>query len=129
MSECKPTQKNGVSTNTGLSSISKILNILSGAFNMMKKPAPTVPPALLLIGSQLKPGMSGRDLAANVISRMESEAGIPMGDIFADGPNGISATILVQELEHISHLQQNASIQVPMITPTGAPITVKGIIF
>ena len=90
----------------------------------------------MLVGAELKPGMSGRELAANVISRMESEAGIPMSDIFADGPNAMAAAALVQAQEQISHIQQKASIQT-VIKPgamqisavganAGGPIVVQG---
>jgi hypothetical protein len=118
MAECKSTQKSGPVTEGGLGSISKILNLLLGVFNMMQKPAQTIPPFLLLAGAELRPGMSARDLAANVISRMESEAGIPMGDIFADGPNKTAAAMLVQCQEMVSHIQQNA--KVTTVIPPGS---------
>ena len=105
MQECKPTKKNGPTTQTSLSSISRVLNLLLNAFNLPKKPAPTIPPFLLLAGIELRPGMSARDLSANIISKMESEVGVPMGDIFADGPNAITAAILTQSNEQIKHIQ------------------------
>lgn len=108
--DCKSTQKNIPEATKGLTSMTKILNLLLGVFNLGQKPAPQIPPFLLLAGAKLKPGMSGRNLAANIISRMESEAGIPMGDIFADGPNKTASAMLIQCEEQVFHIQQNAKV-------------------
>lgn len=126
MADCKPTQKSGPQLEPkGLSSISSILNMILGVFNIGQTPAQTIPPFLMLVGAELKPGMSGRELAANVISRMESEAGIPMSDIFADGPNAMAAAALVQAQEQVSHIQQKASIQT-VIKPGAVQISAVG---
>ena len=125
MSECKPKQKSGPANKGGLSSISNILNILLGAFNMMQKPAQNIPPFLLLVGAELRPGMSARDLAANIISRMESDAGIPMGNIFGDGPNAIASAALIQAQEQISHIQSKAKVNT-VIKPGSVQITAVG---
>jgi hypothetical protein len=108
--DCKTDGKTTPDVSNKLTSINKVLDILLGAFNLAKKPSPDIPPFLLLAGAKLKPGMSARNLSANIISRMESDIGIPMGDVFADGPNAIASTMLVQSQEHISHIQQNARI-------------------
>ena len=110
---------------SGLNSISQVLKLLLGAFNLVQKPAQTIPPFLLLAGAELRPGMSGRDLAANVISRMESDAGIPMGDIFGDGPNAISSAMLIQAQEQISHIQTKAKVT-SVIKPGSVQITAVG---
>lgn len=123
--DCKSTQKNIPEATKGLTSITKILNLLLGVFNLGQKPAPIIPPFLLLAGAKLKPGMSGRNLAANIISRMESEAGIPMGDIFADGPNKTAAAMLIQCQEQVSHIQQNAKVSTAIIPGS---ILVRGIV-
>jgi hypothetical protein len=125
MSDCKTTQKSGPSVKGGLNSISQVLKLLLGAFNLVQKPAQTIPPFLLLAGAELRPGMSGRDLAANVISRMESDAGIPMGDIFGDGPNAISSAMLIQAQEQISHIQTKAKVT-SVIKPGSVQITAVG---
>ena len=126
MGDCKPTEKSGPQIEPkGLSSISKVLKMVLGVFNLGQKPAQTIPPFLMLVGAELKSGMSARELAANVISRMESEAGIPMGDIFGDGPNAISEAVLIQSQEHISHIQQKASIQT-VIKPGSVQVTAVG---
>jgi hypothetical protein len=125
MSECKSTQKNGPVSQSGLSSISKVLDLLLSAFNLPRKPAPKIPPFLLLIGAELRPGMSGRELAANIISKMESEAGIPMGDIFGDGPNGVKSLILLQANESVNHIQTKGRVS-SVIKPGSVKITVVG---
>ena len=125
MSECKPSQKNGPVSQSGLSSISKVLNLLLSAFNLPRKPAPKIPPFLLLIGAELRPGMSGRELAANIISKMESEAGIPMGDIFGDGPNAVKSLILLQSNEGVKHIQTKAKVS-SVIKPGSVQVTVVG---
>lgn len=125
MSECKPTQKNGPISPSGLSSISKVLKLLLSAFNLPQKPAPEIPPFLLLVGAELRPGMSARELAANTISRMESEAGIPMGDIFGDGPNGVKSTMLIQAEEQVLHIQTKAKSS-SVIKPGSIQVTVVG---
>lgn len=126
MGDCKSTQKSGPQIQTrGITSISTILNMVLNVFNIGQTPAQTIPPFLMLTGAELKPGMSGRELAANVISRMESEVGLPMGDIFADGPNAITSAVLVQAQEQISHIQQKASIQT-VIKPGSVQISAVG---
>lgn len=125
MSECKSTQKNGPVSQSGLSSISKILKLILGAFNLPQKPAPTIPPFLLLVGAELRPGMSARDLSANIISRLEADAGVPMGDIFGDGPNAISSAMLIQAQEQVSHIQTKAKIST-VIKPGAIQITAVG---
>jgi hypothetical protein len=125
MSECKPTQKNGPVTQSNMSSISKVLKLILGAFNLPQKPAPTIPPFLLLVGAELRPGMSARDLSANIISRLEADAGIPMGDIFGDGPNAISSAMLIQAQEQVSHIQTKAKIST-VIKPGSIQITAVG---
>ncbi len=126
MSDCKPTKKGGVSEpKVNLSSISNVLKLILNAFNMVKRPANDIPPFLLLSGAKMKPGMSGRELAANTISRMESEAGIPMGDIFDDGPNAITSAVLIAAQEQVSHIQQNAKITT-VIDPGAIQVTATG---
>jgi len=110
MSECKPTQKNGPISPSGLSSISKVLKLLLSAFILPQKPALKIPPFLLLVGAELRPGMSARELAANTISRMESEAGVPMGDIFGDGPNAVKSVMLIQAEEQVNHIKTKAKV-------------------
>jgi hypothetical protein len=125
MKDCKSNEKSGPVTGSGLNSITQVLKILLSAFNIGQKPATSIPPFLLLAGAELKPGMSGRNLAANIISRMESEAGIPMGDVFADGPNAVSEAMLIASQEQVSHIQQNAKVST-VIKPGAVQVTATG---
>lgn len=122
--DCKSNEKTPVELGNKLTSITKVLDILLGAFNLAKKPSAPIPPFLLLAGAKLKPGMSARNLSANIISRMESDIGVPMGDVFADGPNAIASAMLVQAQEQVSHIQQNAKVS-SAISP--GSILVRGI--
>jgi hypothetical protein len=124
MATAKSTQKSGPSSGTNLSSISSVLKLLLSAFSLPQKPATPIPPPLLLLADS-RPGMSGRNLAANIISRVDAEAGIPMGDVFADGPNRDAAALFIASQEKISHIQQNAKVST-IIKPGSVQITAIG---
>ena len=124
MSECKPSDKSAIEE-VDLTSISSLLNVILGVFGVMQKPARTVPPALLLIGKNLRPGMSARNLAARTISRIESESGVPMGDVFADGPNTSAMGIKVMAEEMVSMIQTEAKVDV-VIDPGAIQVTATG---
>ena len=72
MSECKPTEKSP-NSDVNLTSLSSILNLILGAFNIFKTPAIPIPPVLLLVGSKMRPGMSWRNASARAISEFELE--------------------------------------------------------
>ena len=135
MSDCKPSEK----TPTGdvdLTSISNILNIILGLFNAFQTPAARLPPPLLLLGKNLRPGMSARNLAARTISRLESEVGLPMGNIFSDGPNREALKVKLMSEEIVSMIQTEAKVDVAIgqgaiqITAAGTagplPVVVQG---
>lgn len=135
MAECNPSDKSATES-VDLTSISNILNILLGAFNLIQKPAQSIPPPLLLIGKNLRPGMSARNLAARTISRIESETGTSMGNVFSDGPNLKAAIINTMAQETVSMIQTEAKVDVAIdpgaiqITATGTagpiPVVVQG---
>ena len=135
MPECNPSNKSATEE-VDLTSISNILNVLLGAFNLIQKPAQSIPPPLLLIGKELRPGMSARNLAARTISRLESETGVSMGNVFSDGPNVKAAMVKVMSEEMVSMLQTEAKAQIAIdpgaiqITATGTagpiPVVVQG---
>lgn len=135
MSDCKPSEK----TPTGdvdLTSISNILNIILGLFNAFQTPATRLPPPLLLLGKNLRPGMSARNLAARTISRLESEVGLPMGNVFSDGPNREALKVKLMSEEIVSMIQTEAKVDVAIdqgaiqITAAGTagtlPVVVQG---
>jgi hypothetical protein len=135
--ECKSDEKSLNSSNIDITTIAGVLQTLLSVFSMGQKPATQIPPPLLLIGSKMKPGMSGRNLAADTISEMESELGIPMSDAATFGePNAAAGAIFTMAKNTVSHIQDNASVQGAIgpssinITATGAnaggPIIVQG---
>jgi len=136
MSDCKPNEKSAINE-PDLTSISSILNILLGVFSLMQKPTTPIPPQLLLVGKNLRPGMSARNLAARAISRLETEAGIPMGDVFADGPNKEAYKIKINAEEFVAMVQTEASVSVhigaddlaaAMVNPSSLGLTGRGIV-
>ena len=134
MSGKQSTEKNSEG-GFSFSSLSSILSIIGAAFNLYKTPATTLPPPLILTGGNLRSGMSARDLGARIISR-RSEAGLPSGDIFPDGPNTdeVMAKIITEEI--ISMILTEAVVQVAIqpgqlvtgsgVGNLGAPIAVQG---
>ena len=124
MAECKPSEKSPVD-DVDLSSISSILNMVSGVFRLMQQPVRAIPPPLLLIGKNLRPGMSARNLAARTISRVESESGVPMGDVFSDGPNTDALKIKIMSEELVSMIQTEAKVDVA-INPGAIQVTSSG---
>lgn len=117
-------------------SLSNILNLVTSAFEGVKKPAKKIPPPLLLIGKDLRPGMSARNLAGRIISRLESDANIPMGNVFADGDNNEAKKIRIIAEEIVKMIQTEAKVDIAIdpgaiqITATGSagavPVIVQG---
>ena len=124
MSNCNPKDKS-IIDKPDLSSISSILNIISGAFKFLQIPAQPIPPPLLLVGKNSRPGMSARNLAARMIARYESEAGESMGNVFADGDNKAAIKVLIMAQEIVSMIQTEAKVDV-LIDPGAINVTVTG---
>ena len=103
--------------------ISEIINLILGAFNSVNIPLPQLPPPLLLVGAQLRPGLSTSDIAARIISR-QSEAGLQVGNVFGDGPNTAEAMELIRVEEIVNALQTEAKIDVAI--PPGIGVTTIG---
>lgn len=82
-----------------LSSIDGVLDTLLASFAVPEEPVSALPPPLIMLGGKLRPGVSALSITSNVISR-QSEAGLPTGDVFADGPNSheLMIKIIVQEV-------------------------------
>ena len=135
--ECKSDEKSLNSGNIDITSLNGVLQTLLGIFSLAQKPATKIPPPLLLIGAKMKPGMSGRNLAADIITEMEAELGIPMSDAATFGEtNAVSAAMFTMAKNTVGHIQDNANVQGAIgpsainIVATGAnaggPILVKG---
>lgn len=115
--------------------ISNICNAISKAIESIKLPATPIPPVILAMGGQLRPGINPSMVAANIIQR-QSEAGAPYGPC-ADGSANIAEAMEVIRIEEIMKaLKYDSQIQVAIppgsinITAVGAnaggPIIVQG---
>lgn len=123
--ECRSDEKSLNSGNIDITTMYGVLQTLLGVFSMAQKPATKIPPALNLVGAKLKPGMSGRNLAADTISEMESELGIPMSDAATFGePNAAAGMVFTMAKNTVEHIQDNASVQG---TLSPASINIKGL--
>ena len=104
-------------------SITEIIDLISAAFNSINTPLPQLPPPLLLVGAQLRPGLSVTDIAARIISR-QSEAGLPTGNVYGDGPNTFEAMLLIVIEEIVNAIQTEARVDVSV--PLGIGVTTIG---
>jgi hypothetical protein len=110
------------STNGG--SIGNILKIIKAAFSIPKQPITPLPPPLLLTGANLRPGITASEIAARIISR-QSEAGLIVGDVFADGNNTAEAMEVIRVQEIINALLNEAKIEI--VIPPGITVTTIGV--
>lgn len=111
-------------TNFDLTSIYGVLNIILSAFKLPQTPIEPLPPPLIMVGASLKPGVSSKEIASRIISR-QSEAGLPVGDVFADGPNSTEAMLSIQCEEIINSLLTESVVNV--VIPPGIGVVGVGI--
>jgi hypothetical protein len=107
-----------------LSSISGVLNMILSAFKLPETPVEPLPPPLVMVGAPLRPGVSSKQIASRIISR-QSESGLPVGDVFADGPNTSEAMLAIQCEEIINALLNESVVNV--VIPPGVGVTAVGI--
>lgn len=125
MSDVNTNKKSDIALdNVNLSSISSIIDIIISAFKIPKEPVTPLPPPLILAGANLRPGITSSSIAARVISR-QSEAGMVVGDVFADGPNTSEAMELIRVEEIVNALLTEAKIEV--VIPPGVGVTTVGV--
>jgi len=119
-------KKSEISTgdNVNLSSISSVINVILSAFKIPKKPVTPLPPPLIMIGANLRPGVTASSIAARIISR-QSEAGLVVGDVFADGDNSAEAMELIRIEEIINAILTEAKIEV--VIPPGVSVSTLGV--
>lgn len=110
--------------NINLNSITSVVDVVLAAFKTIKTPVTPLPPQLIMLGGNLRPGMSASDLASKVISRA-SEAGKQVGDVFADGPNVDEAMEVIRMQELIDSLLNDAKVDV--VIPPGISVTTLGV--
>jgi hypothetical protein len=106
-----------------LDSIDGVLDTLLAAFSVPEEPVSPLPPPLILLGGKLRPGISTTSVVSNVIAR-QSEAGLPTGDVFADGPNSNELMIKIIVEEVVNTLLNECVVNV-VIDP-GIPVMVAG---
>jgi hypothetical protein len=111
-------------TNFELSSIYGVLNIILSAFKTPVPPVEPLPPPLVMIGAPLRPGVSSKEIASRIITR-QSEAGLPVGDVFADGPNTTEVMLAIQCEEIINSLLNESVVNV--VIPPGVGIVGFGV--
>lgn len=103
--------------------INNVLKILGGAFKQVSTPVEPLPPPLIMAGAKLRPGLSSEVISARVISRL-SEAGMVVGNVFADGDNTTEKmlTIIIEEV--VNAMLTEAKIEI--VIPPGVQITAIG---
>jgi hypothetical protein len=119
-----------------LSTMTGVLNLILSAFKLPETPVEPLPPALIMVGAPLRPGVSSKEIASRIITR-QSEAGLPVGDVFSDGPNTTEAMLVIQCEEIIGSLLNESVVNV-VIPPgvgvlgvgvgnLGAPVIIQGV--
>jgi hypothetical protein len=120
MADTKPIPNSGYN----LSSISGILNVILSAFSIPQIPAQPLPPPLISIGANLRPGLSAQSIAAEIISK-QSNTGRVVGDVFADGPNVEEAMEVIRVQAVIDAILNESRVDVAI--PPGISIQTVGI--
>jgi len=120
MADTKPIPNSGYN----LSSISGILNVILSAFSIPQIPAQPLPPPLISIGANLRPGLSAQSIAAEIISK-QSNTGRVVGDVFADGPNVEEAMEVIRVQAVIDAILNESRVDVAI--PPGISVQTVGI--
>lgn len=117
------------------SKISGVINLILSAFSIGQEPIESLPPPLILLGGNLRPGVSASKIASRIISR-QSEAGFEVGDVFGDGPNKSEMMEVIRVEEILQALLTEAKIEVVIqpginimsvgIGNAGAPVISQG---
>jgi hypothetical protein len=115
---------NNPEDNFDLSTIQGVLNMILSAFKLPETPVGPLPPPLIMVGAPLRPGVSSKEIASRIITR-QSEAGLPVGDVFADGPNTTEAMLAIQSEEIINALLNESVVNV--VIPPGIGIVGFGV--
>jgi hypothetical protein len=107
-----------------LSKISGVLNTILAAFSIPEEPITPLPPPLIIMGANLRPGLSAKAIASRIISR-QSESGRQVGDVFADGPNNEETMELIRIEEIINALLNESVVNVAI--PPGISVATVGV--
>lgn len=85
---------------------------------------PQIPPLLVLTGSELKEGLSAREVAKRIILS-QAEAGAPIGQLPTGEDSVAEKMEYVRVREIFEHLITNAVFQV--VIPAGIPVQAYGV--
>ena len=106
-------------------SISSIINMIIALFNKPKPPVVPLPPALILSGANLRPGVSASEIASRIITR-QTDAGLVVGNVFADNANKSEAMEVIRIEEIINAILNEAKVEI--VIPPGITVQTLGII-
>lgn len=107
-----------------VSTISGVLNVISTAFSLPQEPVTPLPPPLIIVGANLRTGLSAQAIASRIIAR-QSESGRQVGDVFADGPNNEELMEVIRVEEIINALLTESVVNVAL--PPGIAVSTIGI--
>jgi hypothetical protein len=117
-------KKDENSETSGFDSFDGILDMILNAFRIPEEPVAPLPPPLILAGAKIRPGISKIGIVSSILSR-QAEAGLPVGDVFADGENSNERMINIIVDEVIRALHNDCVVNV-VIDP-GVAVTTVGI--
>lgn len=121
---CKGASKKEPKSGFDISSISGLLKVILGAFNIPTTPVTALPPPLIMSGAKMRPGLSSSKIAARIISR-QTDAGLQVGDVFGDGPNTSEAMEVIRVDEIINAILTEAKVDI--VIPPGTQISAVGV--
>ncbi len=97
--------------------INKLLSTIDNILNLSKPPLSPIPPSVLLIGANKRPGLIASEIVSNIISRKGEVGIITQDDVTNSITNGME---LIRVEEILNALITNAKIEV--VIPMGVPI-------
>lgn len=100
------------------------LNTISKLFDGVKIPAKPISPLQILIGGNLRSGLSAKRITANAISRF-GEINAPTGPMPDGSPNITEGIIQIVVEEVIKDILENGKIQI-VIPPSAIQVTGSG---
>lgn len=106
-----------------LFTITGVVNLILAAFSIPDPPIAKLPPPLVIAGATLRPGLSAKSIAAEIISR-QSKAGRQVGNVFTDGDN-VEETMELIRIEEIINALLTQSVVNVAIAP-GISVTTVG---
>jgi hypothetical protein len=106
-----------------LFTITGVVNLILAAFSIPDPPIAKLPPPLVIAGATLRPGLSAKSIASEIISR-QSKAGRQVGNVFTDGDN-VEETMELIRIEEIINALLTQSVVNVAIAP-GISVTTVG---